>query len=86
MTVREIQYSTIDNNGVLASYDIYHKQIGTNKPKTTKAFQTLQVYSAKQLKTMLEKNGFKVLRQSSIDGSKFHETKTERILTVAQKR
>lgn len=84
-TVREIQYSTISADGVLASYDIYHEQVGSNKPKITKAFQTLQVYSAKQLKDMLQKNGFKVLRQCKIDGSRLSEYKTDRILTVAMK-
>ncbi len=34
---------------------------------------------------MLARNGFKVLGQYSIDGSKFSEQKTERILTVARK-
>ncbi|MDA8561530.1 hypothetical protein N9L02_00270 [Gammaproteobacteria bacterium] len=40
-TAREIQYSTIDNNGTLASYEIYHQQKGDNKPKITIDFQTL---------------------------------------------
>jgi SAM-dependent methyltransferase len=84
-TAREIQYSTINNDGVLVSYEIYHEQIGSNKPKISKAFQTLQVYSAKQLKEMLQKNGFKVLRQCGIDGSRFYETKTDRLLTIARK-
>jgi len=85
ITAREIQYSTISNDGVLASYDIYHEQIGSNQPKITKAFQTLQIYSAKQLKHILEKNGFKVLRQCGIDGSRFYEYKTDRIVTIAMK-
>lgn len=85
-TVREIQYSTIDQDGILASYDIYHQKIGLNRPTISKAFQTLQVYSAKQLKEMLQKNGFKILRQCDVDGSRIYETKTERILTIAQKK
>lgn len=83
--VREIQYSTISNDGILASYDIYHEQIGSNKPKISNAFQTLQVYSAKQLKMMLQKNGFKVLKQCNINGSKFSDSKSDRILTVCKK-
>lgn len=82
---REIQYSTIDKTGILASYDIYHEQKGLSKPKISNAYQTLQVYSAKQLKDMLQKNGFKVLRQCNIDGSRFSETKSERILMIAKK-
>lgn len=34
---------------------------------------------------MLEKNGFEVLEQIAIDGSKFDKNITERILTVARK-
>lgn len=84
-TVRQIQYSTIDHKGVLASYDIYHKQIGSNKPKISTAFQTLQIYTAKQLQEMLQRNGFKVLRQCDVNGARFNDTKTERILMIAQK-
>jgi len=82
---REIQYSTINSQGVLASFDIYHQQVGAENAKITKAYQTLQVYSAKELKELLEKNGFKVLRQCSIDGARLSEYKTERIVTIAKK-
>ena len=84
-TAREIQYSTINHEGILASYDIYHEQKGNAKPKITTAFQTLQVYSSKQLTEMLKKNGFKVLNKCEVDGSKFYEHKSERLLIVAQK-
>jgi hypothetical protein len=84
-TVREIQYSTISNDGILASYDIYHEQISSNQPKISKAFQTLQVYSKKQIKDMLQRNGFKVLKLCNIDGSKFDDIKSDRMLTVCRK-
>ncbi len=83
--VREIQYSTISNAGVLASYDIYHKQVGSHEPCIERAFQTLQVYSSQQLVDILHSNGFVVLKQCAIDGGQFQEDVTERILTVAQK-
>lgn len=83
---REIQYSTISQSGILASYDIYHEQVGLNKPKITTAFQTLQVYSAIQLQEMLSRNGFKVIQQSAVDSSTFKPQETDRILTVAEKR
>lgn len=82
---REIQYSTISEDGILASYDTYYEQKGTSKPKISKCSQTLQVYTAKQLKEMLHKNGFKVFKQCQIDGSQFIENKSERILTIAKK-
>lgn len=82
---RVIQYSTIDEKGILASYTTFYEQKGSNKPKITKSAQTLQVYTAKQLKEMLHRNGFKVIRQCGIDGSRFIENKTDRILTIAKK-
>ncbi len=35
---------------------------------------------------MLTKNGFEVCTQIGMDGKKFSDTKTERILTVARKK
>jgi 2-polyprenyl-3-methyl-5-hydroxy-6-metoxy-1,4-benzoquinol methylase len=83
--IRTIQYSTIDNNGILASYTTSYRQKGSSQPKESTEAQTLQVYKARQLKEMLHRNGFKVLNQCEIDGSKFIENKTDRILTIAKK-
>jgi len=85
-TVREIQYSTITTDGVLASYDIYHEQVGSEEPKISNAFQTLQVYTAEQLKEMLEGNGFEIVKQCTLDGAESNETQTERIMTIASKK
>lgn len=82
---REIQYSTISQSGILASYDIYHEQVGLNSPKITTAFQTLQVYSATQLQEILIRNGFEVMQQVGMDGTSFNPKETERILTVARR-
>ena len=82
---RRIQYSTIDIEGILASYEIDHEQEGSNKPKISTQFQTLQVYSANQLKEMLQKNGFKTIHQCDMNGSALMKNKTERILTIAKK-
>lgn len=83
--IRDIQYSTIDEKGILASYTLSFIQKGSQKSKISRSINTLQIYTAKQLKEMLERNGFKVLRQSDIDGSRFNENKTERILMIAKK-
>jgi len=83
--LREIQYSTIDEDGILASYTTSYLQKGASKPKLVRAAQTLQIYSAKQLRTMLQNCGFKVLKQCGIEGSRFLESKTERIVTLAKK-
>ncbi len=83
--VRDIQYSTIDDDGILASYTIHSEQHKSEQPKISESEQTLLVYTAQQLKDMLGKNGFQVLQQCGVDGSPFNETGTERILTVARK-
>lgn len=77
--VRAVQYSTISEDGILASYTTFLAS------KVSRSAQTLQVYTAKQLKEMLTKSGFRVLEQLGIDGSKFSEIKSDRILTVAKK-
>lgn len=82
---REIQYSTINEAGVLASYDIYHQQKVSMEPVISTAFQTLQTYTASQLKRLLAENSFEVLDICSIDGTKLIETETERLLVVAKK-
>ncbi len=83
--IRDIQYCTIDKNGILASFTTSYKQHGDNQPRISRNKQTLQVYSAEQLREMLHRNGFKVLEQCGIDGSKFIDSKTDRIVTVAKK-
>ena len=83
--LREIQHSIIDNKGVLISYTTDYMQKGLGKPKVSKSVGTLQLYTARELKEMLARRGFKVLGQYGMDGSKFLEGKTERILTVAKK-
>ena len=85
VSAREIQYSTISKDGILASYDIYHEQKAVEGSKISAAFQTLQVYSAQQLRVLLEQHGFKVLQQTDSDGSPLTPTVSERILTVAIK-
>ncbi len=82
---REIQYSTINRDGILTSYDIYHEHFDDKPPKIKKTFQTLQAYRANQLESILEKNGFEVLRQCGVDGSRLSKNKTERILTIGRK-
>jgi len=86
ITAREIQYSTISKEGVLASYDIYHEKIGQNKPNITTAFQTLQIYNAAQLKKLLNQHGFEVIQQAALDGTALNTQQSERILSIARKR
>lgn len=84
--IRDVQYSTINNEGTLASYTIHSEQHGSEQPKISESEQTLQIYTAQQLKDMLHKNGFDTILQCDVDGSAFDEINTERILTIARKR
>jgi len=83
--IRKVQFSTIDKTGNLASYTSTIEQRNLGKPKIVRSAQTLQVYSAKQLKEMLARNSFKVLKQCSFDGSRLYDKKTENIVTIAKK-
>lgn len=84
--IRHIQYSKLaKKNGHLISYDHFSLQANSNKPKIFKAKFALQIYTAKELREMLARNGFTVLGQYGMDGSKFSEKKTKEILTVAKK-
>lgn len=84
--VRELQHSIIDNSGILTSYTTFYTQKTNQTPKVaSKNIITLQLYTADDIRKMLVKNGFKVLKQCGLDGSKFSERKTERIVTVAKK-
>jgi ubiquinone/menaquinone biosynthesis C-methylase UbiE len=83
--IREIQYSTIDQQGILSSFTTAINQKARAKPNIIHSSQTLQVYTLQQLKDMLKRNGFKVIYYSSADGSRFSQHKTERLFIVAKK-
>lgn len=85
--VREIQFSTISDDGVLASYSTYvYEDERSGLTKVSKGYEnTLQVYGSDELKLLLQQGGFSVLKQVSINGEEFSKEKTERILTVAKK-
>jgi ubiquinone/menaquinone biosynthesis C-methylase UbiE len=84
---REIQFSTISDDGILASYSTYVYQDGNESPtKVSKGYEnTLQVYSSAELQDILKENGFVVLAQTDINGEAFSKENSERILTVAKK-
>tara|TARA_Y100000588_G_scaffold395275_1_gene522215 strand:- start:11071 stop:11322 length:252 start_codon:yes stop_codon:yes gene_type:complete len=63
----------------------HHEQKGVGEPKISTAFQTLQVYSAQQLRVLLEQRGFEVLQQTDIEGSQLEPLISESILTVTRK-
>ncbi len=83
--IRDIQYSTLSEDGILATYTISQVQKDGEKTQTSTSSQTLQIYNTDQLSDMLARNGFAILEQLAIDGSQFIKDKTVRILTIAKK-
>ncbi len=84
--IRNVQYSTLDRkSGRLTSYDQFTIKEDANKPKILKGKFTLQLYTAIELREMLDQSGFETIAQYGLDGSKFVEKKTQSILTVAKK-
>jgi ubiquinone/menaquinone biosynthesis C-methylase UbiE len=83
---RVIQYSTIDEAGILASFTTAIEQRDGRKARLLNSSQTLQIYSAEPLSEMLRKKGFEILTICNVDGSHFENKKSERMLIVAKKR
>lgn len=81
--IRKVQYSTITQDGILASHTTYYDQSKSKEPIFQT--QTLQTYTVDQLTDMLKKAGFKVLSTHSIDGSSFRKTESDCIFMVAKK-
>lgn len=86
--IHATQSSTIDRkSGLLTSYDTRTiLQKGHTTPQISKSQFTLQIYAAKELQSMLQQNGFEVLHHYGMDKSKFSNTTTLNILTVARKK
>ena len=59
--IREIQHSVLDSKGILTSYTTFYNQKKSGAIKTSNIIATLQLYTAKELREMLARNGFKVL-------------------------
>ena len=83
--IRDIQYSTIDRNGILCSHTISYVDNGSPSPKISNRSQVMQVYTADELRKILLRNGFETLNQTGIDGSRLVQSETDRIITTARK-
>lgn len=83
--IRKMQYSTVDDDGVLASHTISIVKKGASKPIHASGSQTLQIYSVSMLKELLAQCGFKMVEKLSIDGAKFSKNKTKHMLIVAKR-
>jgi hypothetical protein len=60
-------------------------QDGLKKPEIIKEKWDMKIYSSDELKKLLEKNGFKIMKFYGPAGSKFDKNKTMSIFVVAQK-
>lgn len=84
--VRNKQHSEIDReNGLLTSHDHYTILKDGYEPEVHTNTFSLQIYTAEQLRVMLERNGFEVIHHYDMDGNDFVADKSLNILTVARK-
>lgn len=87
VNIRNVQHSEVDReNGFLISYDEYTISKEKGEPEIHANSFSLQIYTAKELKLMLERNGFEVVSQYDMDGNDFVAEKSLNILTVAKAR
>lgn len=85
--IRNIQHSEIDRDkGLLTSHDCYTISQKEGEPEVHKNSFSLQIYTAKELQTMLENAGFKVIGKYDLDGYELVAEKSLNILMVARKR
>lgn len=85
--VRNRQHSEIDReNGLLTSHDHYTILKDGLEPEVHTNTFSLQIYTAEQLRIMLERNGFEVIHHYDLDGNDFIADKSLNILTVARKK
>lgn len=84
--IHAVQCSTIERkNGRFISYNHDIIQKLAEKPTFEVSKCELQIYSTEELQQMLTRNGFEILAQYDMDGSRFIKDKSISILTVARK-
>ena len=85
LSIRHIQKSILDRDlGRLTSFDEFYIQEGAKEPLTISEKFSLQLYTAEELRAMLDRNGFETIGQYALDGSPFSKSKSERILTLGR--
>jgi ubiquinone/menaquinone biosynthesis C-methylase UbiE len=84
--IRNIQHSQIDREqGLLTSHDSYTLSKEEGEPEIHTNSFSLQIYTAEELQTMLEHNGFKIIGQYDMEGNNFVAEKSLNILTIARR-
>ncbi len=80
------QVSKIDHeNGLMISMDRYDIYWNDGRREQRENTFTLQIYTADELKELLQQNGFSLVSQTALDGSEFDNDKSLEILSVAKK-
>lgn len=88
MKIHKLQICRINrNNGILTTDEVFCTWRDQGKLNVSKpAGWTMQIYTAEELREMLERSGFEVIGQYSWpDGSRFSEKGSKSILTIAKK-
>ena len=84
-TIRKLQYSTVTPQGVLASHTTSITHRGASAPHHQQESQTLQIYARDPIEDMFQNHGMRLHTIVNPDGSPFDETRSERMVVVAQK-
>ena len=80
------QISQIDHEkGLMISTDHYDISWQDGQHEQRENTFTLQIYTADELKDLLQQNGFELVNQTALDGSEFIKEESLEILTVAKK-
>jgi len=79
------QYSEIDREkGLLISHDKYTITNDDGEAEYKANTFSLQLYTAQELQTLLEKNGFDLIQQYDMEGQILKPSQSLNILTVAK--
>lgn len=85
--ISNVQHSEIDRkHGLLASHDHYTILKDGHEPEVQTNSFSLQIYTAEELHTLLERNGFEILHHYDMEGNDFVADRSLNILTVARKK
>lgn len=83
--IHNVQHSELDKEkGLLISHDQYTIYKEGYKPEAHTNSFSLQLYTAEELRTILDRNGFEIVAQYDLDGNNFIAEKSLSILTVAK--
>ncbi len=87
VNIHKVQHSEIDREkGLLTSHDQYTISKDGCEPEIHSNSFSLQIYTVKELQTILSGNKFEIVSQYDMDGNNFIADKSLSILTVARKK